>query len=247
MSASFVAASSQRLENVAPPITTYPFTVGIWAYPTDVSVQGVYWSLGDTGTTTNYFRMAHSSTGTWILNVDDGSGSAGILIGASVANAWTFLVGRFISATNRRFSVLQPNGSIVHGQSTTSRTPTSVDAMYLGTRVSSAPPDYLSGRLAEFWYTNADIQADAAQLQNSTLRQLAYNGPFSLPHIARNIVEYRSLRSRLDSRADTPEEVYWRGTRPVWTNTNAVTLGAHPPAADNYRSPLTEDAPMVIV
>lgn len=106
----------------------------------------------------------------------------------------------------------------------------------------------MQGQIAEIWYTNTDIQPDGAQLQNSTLRQLAFNGPFSLPHIAKDIVEYRSFRSRLDSRQDTPEEVYHRGLRQTWTNTNGVTLGPHPPAVENQEGPLgVYTPPMVLV
>lgn len=97
------------------------------------------------------------------------------------------------------------------------------------------------------WYTNTDIQADGEQLQDSTLRQLAFGGPFSLPHIARDIIAYRSFEDCLDSSQDRPGSVYHRGARQVWTNTNGVTLGPHPPAAIWYDKPLPELGPMVIV
>jgi hypothetical protein len=121
--------------------------------------------------------------------------------------------------------------------------------MAVGALVNSSPSGFFDGQVGEFWYTDTDIQADGAQLQDSTLRQLAYFGPFSIPHIAKDIVEYRSFRSRLDSRQDTPDEVYYRGTRPVWTNTNGVNLGPHPPAATNYIDPpgSVYTPPMVLV
>ena len=97
------------------------------------------------------------------------------------------------------------------------------------------------------WVTNTDIQADGAQLQNSTLRQLAMNGPYSLPHIAKDIIEYRGFRSRLDSSQDISEEVFYRGTKPAWSNLGGVKLGPHPPAADLWIPPLVDYAPMVIV
>jgi hypothetical protein len=104
----------------------------------------------------------------------------------------------------------------------------------------------MDGKIAGLWYTNTDIQADGGQLQERTLRQLAFNGPFSLPNIAKDIVEYRGFRSSLASRQDDPSEVYYRGTPPVWTNVNGVTLGPHPPAADLWVPPQVDYAPMVL-
>jgi hypothetical protein len=96
------------------------------------------------------------------------------------------------------------------------------------------------GNVAEFWYTNTDIQPDGAQLDGNLLRQLAYGGPFSVPHIAGDILEYRSFRKVIESDQDEAvgDEVYWGGAgRQVWTNTNGVTRGPHPPLPGWYRKP----------
>lgn len=95
-----------------------------------------------------------------------------------------------------------------------------------------------SGDIAEYWMTNTDIQPDAAQLQDATLRQLAYNGPFSVPRVAANLVDYRSLRASLGSNQDVQDGGLFDGPygRQVWVNTNSAKLGPHPPLAPDYSS-----------
>jgi hypothetical protein len=94
--------------------------------------------------------------------------------------------------------------------------------------------------ISEFWYTNTDIQPDGAQLNDDLLRQLAYGGPFSVPHVAANLIEYRSFRKVIESDQDEAvgDGVYWGGAgRQVWTNTNGVTRGPHPPLPGWYAKP----------
>lgn len=81
----------------------------------------------------------------------------------------------------------------------------------------------------------------------STLHQLARLGPFSLPHIAKDIIEYRSLRSGLISGDDKPDEVYWGKQRQAdWINTAGVILGDHPPLYPGYVKPGQIIRPLVI-
>lgn len=246
MSAQFASASSQYLQNAAPSVLDYPFTVAGWFCPASVATLQTIWALGDTATTTESFRIQVSSAGVLQLSASTAGGGHNSNLGTLTAGQWVFFVGRYISSTNRRGAALQYNGAINHVSNAVSRAPASLDTMRIGSRVTTSAGDYADGRLGEYWLTNTDIQADGAQLQDSTLRHLAMNGPFALPHLAKDIVEYRSFRSRLDSRQDRPDEVYYRGTRPVWTNTNGVTLGPHPPAGALWRKPTSEYGGMVI-
>jgi len=110
----------------------------------------------------------------------------------------------------------------------------------LGALGHSAPTFFLNGLIAEYWLTNTDIQPDGAQLDDNLLRQLAYGGPFSVPHIAKDLIEYRSFRKVIESDQDEApgDEVYWGGAgRQVWTNTNGVRRGPHPPLPGYYKRP----------
>lgn len=122
-----------------------------------------------------------------------------------------------------------------------------MDAMAIGSQASATPTEFFDGRMAEIWYTNTDIQADGLQLQDALLRQLAYGGPFSVPHIAKDIVEYRSLRVHPDSRGDQPSEVYHgKFGRQIWTNANGVTAGPHPPLPYWYVKPGQTRRPLIV-
>lgn len=204
------------------------------------------WSIGDTGGSGNHITLFQNSSNQFQLGIDVG-GFSFVNVGTTTVDRWHYALIRCASATNRRLTVLHHTGIISHGQDTTNKTPSGVDAMALGTAALPGGALPLSGVIGEFWYTNTDIQADGAQLQNSTLWTLAMFGPYALPHIAKDIVEYRKLRSCLDTRQDNPEEVYCRGLRQTWTNTNGVTLGPHPPAADNYYGPIPEQDTLVLV
>jgi len=236
MAASFDNASLQRLVNSASPITAYyPHTAACWVYPTTTGADRIIYAASN-GTSSQSCLLEQSSSNQWGIAAVAGGTLNPTLVGTVTANAWFFVIGRFISATNRRLAVLQPDGSTVHAQNTLSRNPTAPTTLTLGTNGSGTSA--FGGRIGEFWCTNTDIQADNAQLQDWMLRQLAYGGPFSVPHIAKDIVDYRSFRVFPESRGDRVGEVYHgRFGRQTWTNTNGVTIGAHPPLPYWYARP----------
>lgn len=243
MSAFFASASSQKLSNASPPITGYPFTVGIWVCPTTTGADKAIFSLNSGSSTTNRFDLFQSSFGTWRLEAAD-AGSSTIVGGIPTAGQWDFICGRFISATNRRISTLGWDGAITHGATTVNRAPVGITTSELGTR---AGTQYFDGAVAEYWILNVDVQPDGAQLTNETLHRLAYGGPFSVPHIAKDIIEYRSFRKYPASDGDDASEVYHgaRG-RQVWVNTGGVTIGPHPPLPYWYAKPGQTRAELVI-
>jgi hypothetical protein len=235
MSAQFVSASSQRLLNATHTVTAFPYSVGLWAYPV-TTTAGTIFSLVDTGATNQYQRVSISGGSQWSIRAAAGGAENSAASGTVTANRWAFLVARFIDATNRRLDVLQFSGSVVSIQGTLSRAfPTSAETMALGANEISAPADFLNGSIAEFWYTKTDIQPDAAALNSNLLRQLAYGGPFSVPHVAQAIVEYRALRSH--PTLNDPIETYSSGAENTWTNTGSATLGPHPPLPYWYVKP----------
>jgi hypothetical protein len=229
----FFDGSTGYLLNSSSPITALPFTVAFWVYWDGATGDHTAWMLGSSTNSSDSFRIVKDSTDSWTLWF----GANSIGLAAAVANAWTFLLVRAISTSNRRFSVLQPDGSISHSQSTTNITVT-MQRMVLGRVMDDTTPQYWSGGIAEFWCTNNDVVGTNLTTNNDFLRQLAFRGPFSIRSVAANIVEYRSLRSHLGSESDVLGDLWWgRSGRQTWTLNGTVTQGQHPPAANNYVIP----------
>ena len=243
MAVYFDATSTGKLLNQSSPITAVPFTIAAWVMPEDTGVSRTWWCLCRASNANVYFRLNRPSSNNWSISVNDGVSEAFTNTAtAPTVNAWHFIVGRFISTTNRRIAVLLPDGSIEHAQNTTSKTPGSIAHMRIGNlRTTSADTQHWLGKVAEFWYANADIQADGAALQDWMVRQLAYGGPFSVPHIAHQIVEYRSLRNGLIQNNDDPNEVYWRNAKQPWEVVSTPRLAPHPPLPYWKRAPLNRE------
>lgn len=238
MSAFFVSTSSQLLANAAAPVTAVPFSVGFWFNMSANGAIEVDWALSDTAGASNGFNLFKFNDDKMTIGAFNGGSDFVATATAITGGVWNYCVGRFISATNRRISIMHGSGLIEHGQGTASITPAGIDTVSLGATRASTDADFMNGRLAEYWMTNSDIQVDNAQLQTSLMRQLAYGGPFSVPHIAANIVDYQSLRVAGASDRNQGTEVYPGGKgRQVWTNVNAVTTAAHPPLPYWYVKP----------
>lgn len=229
MGAFFTSGSSQRLSNSAPPTTNYPFSVGLWVYPTTTAVNKDFWSLADTGTTNNWWKIGQNTADNWLFSAQAGGTVSTMAGGTLTANAWAFLLARGISATSRRLDILHADGHISQFSNTQSRAPTGIDRMSLGCGDNSTPGEFFDGNIAEFWYTDTDIQADGAATNSDIVRQLAYGGPFSVPHIGAAVIEYRSLRKTLSSNEDDATEIYSGYGHQEWTNSGGARIGQHPP------------------
>lgn len=242
MSAFFASASSQRLLNTASPVTAYPISVGMWVMPTTAGALRTFWSACETSGA-SWVTVQQTVANAFTAGISGAGANAGTV----VANTWFYLVCRFINATNRRIATLSADGIIAHGTNAVSNTPVAMANMSLGGFAATTGSTYLDGRVAEWWVTNTDIQADGLQLSDATLRQLARGGPFSLPYIAKDIVDYRSLYSALGSDQDRePDYVSGNKGRQTWVNTNGVIRAAHPPLASGYRRPLEISRPLWI-
>jgi hypothetical protein len=243
MAGFFSSAATQMLINSAPAVVDVPFTVGMWVYPTTTGTLRSFWSLGDTAGAANFWRISQDSSNVWQFVAQPNIASGGTV----TANQLAFLVARGISSANRRMAVLQGDGSIAHMQNTTGISVTGVDTMTLGATNVSVQVHLFDGGIGEFWYTNTDIQPDGAQLDENLLRELAYGGPFSVPSVAKDVVEYRSLRKYPSADGNELGEVYSGAFGPqTWTNTNGVTIGPHPPLPYWYVKPNQVKTELVI-
>ena len=224
--------STSSLENAASVISGYPVTMAAWVNATGVSNTGQAFSLGQ-NVTRNSFNLGQGSN-VFAMTADNGTAFQTTNLGSvTTANTWSFVVCRFISATNRRGSSLLFDGGITHAQGTTNVTMSGLTRFRIGQRADNTAQPW-TGFVAECWYTNTDIQPDGLQLSSDTLVRLAYNGPFSIPSIANDVVEYRALRKCLTSDQDIIGSTYYNmgligGSRPTWTANSTVTLGQHPP------------------
>ena len=232
--------SATYIMNSSAPITAAPFSVGMWVMAGATGATRTFWFLGSSAAATNRdcFLLRQNSTNVWHISVADSGAQTSAAAGTVTASQWFYVVGRFISATNYRIAVLQPDGSTAHAQGTISRTPASVDRSAVGIQAVATPTQGFTGQVAEYWLASGDIQADGAQLQDNVLRQLAYGGPFSVPHIVKDIIEYRSFRTYPSSEGDNLNEVFHGAAgRQTWANINGVTIGHHPPLPYWYEKP----------
>lgn len=248
MSAKFVSASSQRLVNSGSPVAAVPLSVGFWLNITTGGVVQTPWANADTATATNFFRLVIDAANAPLIGTRNAANiSVTVGLSAITVGAWHYFLGRWITTSSRRLSVLYPNGVIEHSTETTAVTPSSVDTIALGGQETSVPTQFTDSKIAEYWMTNTDIQSDGAQTNNEFLRTLAYGGPFQFPHIVSNLVEYRSLRVKGESAGDQMNEVYsGKFGRQTWTNTNGATMGDHPPLPSTYIGPADRIAAMIV-
>lgn len=250
MGVALLGSSTQYLTCAAPTyIPTYPFSVGIWARLTAVSnVVRVLWSASDTGTTNNYWEIRMSTTE--VFQVGAAAGGAANAGGAgscpAIAGQWAFCFARFLSATNRRLGCINPAGAVYfdEGGSTTSTSPSGVDTISLGARVTSGgAADPWDGEIAEYFLLDDDIMAnsvDSGVMKMHMIQQLAFCGPFSTPQALSRLVEYRGMRSQMDSKSDNMRDWYsTRYRRNAWSPVNTPrSCAPHPPLWADHVGPL---------
>lgn len=220
------------LTNTASPISAYPWTIGFWVWPNDTGGDAV--CLRNSGSSQYHEIQSDGTSWLWIAQAGAGENTA-TATNAFTNNNWQFVLARGISATNRRLSVLMPAGNVISAQNTTSTAP-AVTIFNIGEFSTGAVP--LECMVAEFWYTNADVQADAAATQDWLIRKLAFDGPFSVAQAANSIIEYRSFRVA-PFYEDVNEYCLGAGkSRQTWAvGTGTVATGMHRPLSSSYEKP----------
>lgn len=231
MSARFVAASSQFLRNAAPPFTGPPFSIGCWFTLTATAGGG---SLVNFNNGLAYVTLSiEAATFRYVDSVTNF-----IAFGDStMLNRPYYCVLRIISTANQKCSILQPDGSIAT-MATAGLITGAVTQIDLA--INTLFATYADVNISELFYTATDIQPDGLALNNSTLYQLAYRGPFSIPALRKDIIEYRSFRQHPTT--GRPNDIFsgGRGIQ-TWTNTGGVTTGPHVPISSTYTSPVSDD------
>jgi hypothetical protein len=212
----------------------YPFSLGFWWYITSLASNQTIWTTALSSAVTEFHETYQDSTGHFVTRV--GSNFTATATAGSVSR-WYYVISRYISATNRRTTVLLPLESTVdEAQNVTSNTPASTfDRECILCQLQSSP-GFASGIVAEMWRTDTDIQADGAALLLPTLFQLAYKGPWSISSIAERIVWYKSLRQSIADTSDTIDDPsFARNGRAGWgTLANNLLQAPHPPLASDY-------------
>lgn len=234
-----------------------PFSVGMCVNLTAVgTVERRLATWECTGSAGNLFAVTMASTEVVQAVVSDGVTTATAGAGTLTAGNWIFVLARFISTVSIRIHSLNFNGSISSGNDATSVDPTAggtqtMDTLSIGVDTTNNLP--WNGQIAEFWYTNTDVQGSDVAINSELLRQLANYGPFSVPNIANGVIEYHSYRVDVPSNASgvsferTPE-VFDKFGGAIWTNNGAnVRMHAlHPPLMPTYVRPRQNQRTLVI-
>lgn len=238
MSASFASASSQSLQLATTTLlaNNNTWAVGLWVYPTTTGADRTIFAYSDTATADRYHEIRQTSGDQWAIASNAGAGEASAAAGTVTANQWHFLLGRLSGAASRFIEVLTPDGAASSNSNTTSVNPAGLDTLALGGRVSSSPTQFFDGLLAEFWLING-MQLYPASLATGLLYPLAFDGPFAMAHIAKDIVDYRSLRLGGPNVGQVGDIFNGGGsTSLIWTDSNTVTFDPmHPPLPGRYQ------------
>ena len=112
------------------------------------------------------------------------------------------------------------------------------------------PANFFDGIIGEFWYADADIQRGAAAsvaLSDEVFKRIAWEGPFTYPDIAANIMEYRSLRKGPEFAREVFGDNYWRVTRQTWgLSATPPIIGPHPPLYSEYETRIQGKADLLV-
>lgn len=259
MGARFTAASNQVIANSATTLVGFPLVMGCWVLIINTTGSQALMNFGSSANNTNFWFLGTQSTPVFNF-ISDAAGTASNTTSAiaPVVGNWYFVMGRSITATNRWIIVFDPTtGRVDQAQNTASNIPTIVTPrMAIGGTAGSSLINPSSDVVAEAWYMDADfLIASAASLPTELVRKLALEGPFSVPQIADDIVEYRALRSNVDNAVQADQysygENYSRIGATTWANpftaANVPITDRHPPfLSPRYVRPFDHQTNLVI-
>lgn len=256
MSASFTAASSQRLVGSwsAASIGGTNNSFAFWFMPFAININQTIVALALSTNTTDYLEVRLTSTNALVFSAASGGTETNINIsGACTANQWHYCIAQSGNSNNRKLDLWKPGGSVVTGSSTSSKSVGACDTLSIGSRESSTPTQFFGGLIAEFYYQRNTGAANASNFGSALTRMLAHNSPLKYQFMRDKsnftldyLFEYRSFRSSLAPDVSGfnefqmgPQMAGAGGSASVtsWTNTNGVTIGAHPPLPYSYFKP----------
>lgn len=224
---------SSNANNSSPPLplTCFPMSVGFWHKPEiTAGVQTIFSfmdgaSFGATGL--QIFRIVANRFGAQV--VAGGTDTVDAFGPTVIAGAWYYLVFRGTTSFLNLSVLSTIDGGIAAATPVaTTATPTTFNELGIA---GSAALNQAKGWTAELWYTNTDIQPDALSLNDATMRQLAFNGPFSIPAVRDNLLEYKSLRA--NPVAGNADDVFFGRKAQYWVN-SGLKAGPHPPLVGFY-------------
>jgi hypothetical protein len=234
--------STRRLENPNVGVPPFPYSVGCLVRPGATGAARTVFSLSNLANTVDYHLVRITAAGLpSMVGRFGGTESTASTLSTVTVGAWHLMVARFISTSNRRFTVLYPSGAVESANSTVSRNDTTFDQVTIGALVTSGGASELfNGEIAEWWWSNINLFSDtAAGVPAAMMWMLRLYGPFAFPWLASSMVEYRSFRSSVIERRPlehfhgTSSNVALNG----WVNTGGVSLSQHPPLPYWYREP----------
>jgi hypothetical protein len=234
MSVFFDGTGGSILVNTASPITAVPFTVAFWARPATTGATRVLWAMNP-AVAGDFFQIVQTVVNRWAISIKQGGTTSTLpAIGAILPNAWTFVVARFASDSSVYLNVVT-NGTFASGSSTGGLVPASIAHMEIGGE-DVGGSTHFNGRIAEFWFTNTDIQPDGLVLPDALVQQLAFGGPFSTAATTNDVVEYHSLRSGMLNSMSLGDDYFGKFGEQFWTAAG-TQLGLHPPLPYSYARP----------
>jgi len=200
MSVKFTAASSTKLRGPTITIPVYPWTVGMWVKPALLGTIRTFWCFTSVAAADEFIRIGQSATNTW--NVVSAQPAITDSWGTVDQDEWSHVIIRFISATNRRMSVLKLNGEFEQANTVGSMTIDvgTAPVISLGATDHSAPTNFFDGDIAEYWLAygaaHGDIGiASTVAIDRALHTKIAFGGPLSHPPIAYGLREYWSFRA----------------------------------------------------
>jgi hypothetical protein len=230
------------------PAFSLPFCLGFWfrSRTGSLAEQLVSWSVAASATVRYNVTKGNSALPATVVvghRIGAANGAA-IITGAIVSNVWLFVLARFISTTNRRNASIIADTYFTEVQNTTNISAVTPDNGTIGTTITSGAANNIAAAgssLAEYWLTDADICANETT-DRSLVQQLALNGPFSVPHIAASVIDYRSFQSGIsDDVVPMGAGRYQAGKGTVinflQTGGTGLSIGPHPPLSSEYVRP----------
>ena len=250
----YLDGSSARLTNSAPGSLPSPITMGFWAkWDVNPFTGGNAVMVGlnpSGGGSTTQKAVFPALTNVGDVTIQDYNGTTNAL--ATITNLatlgyWFFVLAHWKAVNSRRIYGVSTNDFRVRSATNVTSVTISPSEINIGcVHQSSQFASFFNGHIAEWWYSKTDIGAGIGDpLPDALVLQLAMKGPWSLPFIAKDVAEYRSLRT-LASTEDTSDEVYW-GTsgKQVWTNNGAIR-SIHPPLSSDYVTLRSQFSPVQV-